>query len=499
MASFLESLQLQARSRPQAPAVVSAQGTLSYEALLARAAGIARVLAESGLKRGDVLVLKVSDPLMSCSAIVATIASGITTLSIAGQLSVLPKAPAATAILTDQGVAYAGPVRVLKVGPDWLSALPTASGFPAPSFDTGRDILRVAYTSGTTGEQKAVPFTKDQLLQRVGGQVAGLGPLTSSSRVLSMVHEASGQAFSHLMLVLMAGGTQMFVSGFPELASVSSQVDRLLVSTGQLIAMLRGQDDKTADFSAIGSIVVGGSHIPPSVAKRAQAICRDIICLYGSTEMGAVATAPVEAIIARESAVGFVVPGVRVEIVDEGGNVVGFDREGIIRVNVPDAPDHYLGDPVTTRRVFRDGWFYPGDLGSLSERGLLCVSGRVSERINVGGLKVSPTLIENVITERAEISDAAAFELVNDEGIGDIAVFVVFDGNIDLAHFDRAEFARWVQKKLRRFTPKRWFVVKEIPRTAQGKIDRAALPRLAKNRSTFQSLASLEARQTGAS
>jgi len=296
------------------------------------------------------------------------------------------------------------------------------------------------------------------------------------------VHEASGQAFSHLMLVLMAGGTQMFVSGFPELASVSSQVDRLLVSTGQLIAMLRSQDDKTADFSGVRSMVVGGSHIPRSVAKRAQAICRDIICLYGSTEMGAVATAPVETIIEHESAVGFVVPGVRVEIVDEGGSVLGFGRDGIVRVSVPCAPDHYLGDPATSRRVFRDGWFYPGDLGSLSEQGLLFISGRVSERINVGGLKVSPTLIENVIMQRGEISDAAAFELVNDEGIGDIAVFVVFNDNIDLARFDRAELGRWVQTKLRRFTPKRWFVVKEIPRTEQGKIDRPALQRLSKNR-----------------
>jgi acyl-CoA synthetase (AMP-forming)/AMP-acid ligase II len=246
--------------------------------------------------------------------------------------------------------------------------------------------------------------------------------------------------------------------------------------------MLRHQDNETADFAGVKSMVVGGSHIPRSVAKRARAICRNIICLYGSTEVGVVATAPAETIIKHQSAVGLVAPGVRVEIVDESGNPLAFDREGVIRVNVPGAPSRYLNDPVASRTVFRDGWFYPGDIGSLSADGLLYVSGRVSERINAGGVKVAPNVIEDVISQRPEVSDVAAFELINEEGISEIAVAIVPHENVDRSNFNRAELRQSIQKELRERTPKRWIIVKEIPRTEQGKIDRAALQRLSRNR-----------------
>jgi acyl-coenzyme A synthetase/AMP-(fatty) acid ligase len=269
-----------------------------------------------------------------------------------------------------------------------------------------------------------------------------------------------------------------------QLSRVSSlyKMDRILASTAQLIAMLRQQDNEGADFAGVKSMVVGGSHIPRSVAKRARAICRNITCLYGSTEVGVVATASAETIIKNQSAVGFVAPGVKVEIVDEGDAPLGFDREGVIRVQVRGAPSRYLNDEAASRSVFRDGWFYPGDIGSISGEGLLYVSGRVSERINAGGIKVAPNVIEDVISQRPEVSDAAAFELINEEGISQIAVAIVPHENIDRANFNRSELRQSIQKQLRERTPSRWIIVKEIPRNEQGKIDRAALQRLAKNR-----------------
>jgi acyl-CoA synthetase (AMP-forming)/AMP-acid ligase II len=158
------------------------------------------------------------------------------------------------------------------------------------------------------------------------------------------------------------------------------------------------------------------------------------------------------------------------------------DHEGVLRVRVKGAPSRYLNDEAASRRVFRDGWFYPGDIGTLSAEGLLYVSGRVSERINAGGIKVAPNVIEDVISQRPEVSDAAAFELINEEGISQIAVAIVPHENIDRANFNRSELRQSVQKQLRERTPTRWIIVKEIPRNEQGKIDRAALQRLAKTR-----------------
>jgi acyl-coenzyme A synthetase/AMP-(fatty) acid ligase len=259
-------------------------------------------------------------------------------------------------------------------------------------------------------------------------------------------------------------------------------MDRIIASTAQLIGMLRAQDNDNADFSGVASMVVGGSHIPRAVAKRARAICRNIICLYGSTEVGVVATAPAGITIKEQSAVGYVVSGAQLEIVDESGKELGFGKEGIIRVKTPGAPNRYLNDDKASTEVFRDGWFYPGDIGSLSSDRLLYVSGRVSERINAGGVKVAPSVIEDVISMRPEVSDVGAFEYTNPEGISEIAVAIVPHESIHRENFNRAELREYFRKRLREKTPRRWMIVREIPRNEQGKIDRAQLKDMAQRR-----------------
>jgi acyl-CoA synthetase (AMP-forming)/AMP-acid ligase II len=484
MTAFLDYLQFQARSRPQAPAITTLRATLSYEDLVGRARSVAHYLASNKLERGDILVLNLNDPAQHCCAIVGAMAAGITTMSAAGQRPALPNKLRINAVLTDQPPPPSARNRAIRVPPTWLKDLPYESDFPAQARSS-EDIARIVCTSGTTGEQKAVPFTEEQLIQRVWAQVAGLRSLAGPSKTLGMMGLSSGAGFTNMMLVLMTGGTLMMAPGMGQLARVSSlyEMDRVLASTAQLIAMLRQQDNESVDFAGVKSMVVGGSHIPRSVAKRARAICRNITCLYGSTEVGVVATAPVETTIKHQSAVGFVAPGVRVEIVEENGNAaLGFDREGVIRVSVPGAPTYYLNEPEASRKVFRDGWFYPGDIGSLSSEGLLYVSGRVSERINAGGVKVAPNVIEDVLGQRPEIAEVAAFEFVGEDGISEIAVAIVPHENVDRTNFNRGELRQSIQKQLRERTPKRWIIVKEIPRNEQGKIDRAALQRLSRNR-----------------
>jgi len=484
MTAFLDYLRFQARSRPQAPALMSVRATLTYEELVSRSRSVARFLLNNKLQKGDTLVINVVDPLAHCCAIIGAMAAGITTLSASGQRPTLPSKLVVDALLTDQAPVPGAPHRVIRVPPTWLKDLSYETDFPTHGASGSDDIARIVCTSGTTGEQKAVPFTEEQLVQRVWGQVAGLRSLAGPSKTLGMMGLSSGAGFTNMMLVLMTGGMLMVVPGMAQLTRVSAlyEMDRVLASTAQLIAILRQQDSEAADFVGVKSMVVGGSHIPRAVAKRARGICRNITCLYGSTEVGVVATASAETTIKNQSAVGFVAPGVRIEIVDESGKDLGVDREGVIRVNVPGAPTRYLNEPEASRKVFRDGWFYPGDIGSLSSDGLLFVSGRVSERINAGGVKVAPNVIEDVVGQRPEVAEVAAFEFIGEDGIAEIAVAIVPHENIDRANFNRGELRQSIQKELREKTPRRWVIVKEIPRTEQGKIDRAALQRLSRTR-----------------
>ncbi len=62
---------------------------------------------------------------------------------------------------------------------------------------------------------------------------------------------------------------------------------------------------------------------------------------------------------AMDGAVGYVVPGVSVDIVDPSGAPLPPGREGLVRIRSSELADGYIGDPETTRLRFRDGGFYP--------------------------------------------------------------------------------------------------------------------------------------------
>jgi acyl-coenzyme A synthetase/AMP-(fatty) acid ligase len=118
--------------------------------------------------------------------------------------------------------------------------------------------------------------------------------------------------------------------------------------------------------------------------------------------------------------------------------------------------------------VFRDGWFYPGDQGVLFEDGLLAITGRVSETLNIGGLKISLLDFEAELVKLPEIKDACAIVLQLDSG-DRLALAVVCDEAVDLQALEQQITSRLpvrVQYEL--------LCVPNIPRNAMGKIPRNA-------------------------
>jgi acyl-coenzyme A synthetase/AMP-(fatty) acid ligase len=254
-------------------------------------------------------------------------------------------------------------------------------------------------------------------------------------------------------------------------------IDRMLASTAQLSKLLRTTQGNAISIPNLKTLVVGGGYVSPQLARRAQAaICRNVISLYGSTEVGVVATAPADVIIKNPGAVGYVVPGVRVETIKENGDAAEPNEECILRIHVAGAPSQYLNDKEATRVAFRDGWFYPGDTGRVASDGLLFLSGRQSDRLNAGGVKVAPGVIEDAILEWPGVLDVAAFEYLNEDDISQIAIAIVADGKLD-----QVGLKEFCAQRLRECTPKRLILVKEIPRNESGKIDRERLQRLAAN------------------
>ena len=124
-----------------------------------------------------------------------------------------------------------------------------------------------------------------------------------------------------------------------------------------------------------------------------------------------------------------------------------------------------------TARVFRNGWFYPGDTGSVSVAGYLFLSGRIDHVVNLGGNKIDPRLIEELLGEQPQIIGSAVVAVNLDTGIPVLVAAVEA-----LAPFDSEALKRLCHKRLgRRYMPHAIVQVDALPRNETGKVMRSAL------------------------
>ncbi len=174
----------------------------------------------------------------------------------------------------------------------------------------------------------------------------------------------------------------------------------------------------------------------------------------------------------HDGTAGYVLPTVEIEAVDTAGRVLPPGATGELRIRVAGMATGYLGEESGGGgpSALRDGWFYPGDLGSVSADGIVTVAGRVTEILNIGGTKFQPAAIEEVVLGCTGIRDAAAFSVPDEHGIEIPWVAVVRGDDYKPGELVARVRARWPG-----LTGLQVAVTREIPRNQMGKIDRLQL------------------------
>jgi acyl-CoA synthetase (AMP-forming)/AMP-acid ligase II len=220
-----------------------------------------------------------------------------------------------------------------------------------------------------------------------------------------------------------------------------------------------------------------GGAVPSQLLERVwKRMCPHVFSDYGATEVGSVASADLRDINETPSRTGYIVPPAMVDIVDDNGTSLGTGTEGIVRLRTPYMASGYIGQPEASTLVFRDGWFYPGDYGYVTPENLLVVTGRLETRINVGGDKINPERIEEVLRAFPGVYDAAVVSVPNAFGLEDIHALIHAD-----AFADEALRVHCQSKLTRSFVPVRFVPVDHIPRSETGKIQRSQLRDLTKS------------------
>ncbi len=342
------------------------------------------------------------------------------------------------------------------------------------------DVALILYTSGTTGAPKGVTLTHGNLLANASAVVRYLD-LSERDSVLSILafYYAYGASVLHTHLI--SGGCVVLAQNllFPHLLMDTIARERISGFSGVpstyalLLERVRLGD---YDLSSLRYLTQAGGAMSPSLTRRMRAALPNarLFVMYGQTEATSRLTwLPPERLDEKLGSVGIPIDGVALRIAREDGSDAATGEPGEVRVRGANVMRGYWNNPEASAAVFDGGWLRTGDMGYLDADGYLFLAGRRSDMIKTGAHRVHPNDIEDVIVELAGVSEAAVVG-IDDDVLGQvIKAFIVAPGlplrseNMVKAHCRE----RLASYKI----PREIEFVSALPRTASGKVRRAAL------------------------
>lgn len=491
---------------PEKTALVCGDERVSYAELQRRVAGFAQALSQSGVQRGDRVLLMLDNGIEFVVALQAVLLLG----GVMVPVSPLTKAEKLRYLLGDTGAVAL--VTQATLAPTWRAVLadapalrsiwvagqadvddarcrawPAASDvvLPEPTIDGG-DLAAIIYTSGTTGQPKGVMLSHDNMraawrsvqayLQLREDDVIGLAlPMTFS------------YGLYHVIMGLGLGATIVIERSvaFPVKLLQRFSAERVTMFPGvpTLFASLLGQDLSGYDFSALRITTNAAAALPTAHLQRLRQVWPQIrfFAMYGLTECKRASYLPPEDIDARAGSVGRGMPFQRHWLVDEEGRDVTVGGVGQLVVAGPHVMQGYWRRPGESAEKLRpapDGTpaLYTGDIFRSDADGYLYFVSRSDDIIKSRGEKVSPVEVEHAICHMSGVVDAAVVG-VPDELLGEaVQAYVKITPDAKITERD---VIRHCLAMLESFmAPKHVVFVDELPVTDSGKVQRSGLRKL---------------------
>lgn len=459
-----------AKLHPRRAALMWIGGGVSYAQLAQSVEACAAALHGEGVTRDDIMMIDIGLAHDHAVAMLALLHLGVASASLEQGRREALEAAGATVLLTDKPLAQSA-CRIIRVQENWFLPRENAAPITALGFLGESSLCRLKTTSGTTGRPQVVPVSlRDEMRgieQHRYFDVEG--------RTLSLFGFSSGVGTRALLRCLLTGDTFCLAGNSQEACDTIQLcgVERLFASTLQLRDLARRAQEAGEPLRSLKSVITGGSAISVQLIAQAQRhVCNNLIVHYASTQAGFVAIAPAGAVEGRPGAVGYVVPGVEIECVDEEGAVLPLGETGELRIRTVNTDERGALAGQADAAGFRGGWFYPGDVGFVAADGMLHIAGRKSERINIGGVKIAPDLVDEILLAQPGVRDAAAFGVRTLRGEDELWAAVIADAEPDMPALIAA-----CRQALGAAAPSVILRAQLIPRNAAGKPLRLQLAR----------------------
>jgi long-chain acyl-CoA synthetase len=513
-ANLADLLRLQAKDRPDAPAVRDGRRALTWGELDAEVDRVAAGLVRLGLIAGYRVAIALANRVEFVTTYLGVLRAGL----VAVPLNPTSPTGEVVRVLADSGArlcvceqnivtavrgAVAGLADALAGGDEELRArtvtpvvavldaatLPGELSYEelASTVDraavTPQDPQSLAvllYTSGTSGRPRAAMVSHRALLANIEqGAATAVDAMRQDDVVLGVLPLFHVFGLNAVLGQVLRQGARLVLAERFDAAETLALIDRENITNVPLappaVAAWLSTADLQRRLSTVRLMLVGAAPMAPEVAERFEAATGITVHQgYGLTEAAPGVTSTLMSDRVKPGSVGRALPGVGLRVLDDGREVEGADA-GEVWIRGGNLFDGYWPDRADG--ADEDGWYATGDVGYLDSDGDLFLVDRLKEIVIVSGFNVYPTEVEDVLGEVEGVLDSAVIG-VPDEATGEAVVaYVVPDPQAGVSEPSLVErVRRHCEDRLARFKlPRDIQVVSELPRSVTGKVAKGRL------------------------
>jgi acyl-coenzyme A synthetase/AMP-(fatty) acid ligase len=474
MLHWFDHILLQTRTRPEKPAIVLEDRVVTYGMLGIAIENCARRIVALDIAKDALVAVCIQNPIRHITLCLALYRIGIRSMSLEHAQTGIADLTFAAVLGDGKERPVLNPVnRFVAVTDDWFGTEPIGGADLPAGFSDDREICHYALTSGATGTRKSFGCS----IEYVGRHVP-LAIIYNCRLVLCMLGLSSAWGFLISCATLATGKTLCFATSPYQAVRMIElfSIDYFMSSYDQLVAITRAARKLSAQLGSLRTIVAGGS-VPSRALLEAAAtyVCKDIICRYGTTELGLVADAAASEVLVKPGLIGRVVPDIELAVFDARSVKLPPGAVGIIKGRIK----NWIGDAPEKDADDRS-WVDVGDVGWVTADNQFYVVGRTSDipiaRLDDASVReVSPVNeVEDLLRLEWDAADAAAV-LIDDIAGGSKPEIWVATVDCKDANAQRLEAIlrhRGIEGTVRLLP------ISSIPRGANGKVQRSQLKSL---------------------
>ncbi|RNL62461.1 long-chain fatty acid--CoA ligase [Nocardioides marmoriginsengisoli] len=479
---------------------------VSYGELLGRAVALRAGMAERGLEPGDRVAVMSRHAVDFVALYFATAASGITMVPLSywhregEQREVLAIARPDLVVCEREfeaqvaGLAaeVGAPVVVVEdgrhgddeVSPPWTALygeVPAGADPDARPLVAGHPHMMI-FTSGTTGTPKGALLSEARTVESAYGMSLALG-LRRDDVYIDCFRTFHSGSWDHLKLYFLVGASIVLIRDF-DAAVVVEKIQRervtVVLAGGTMLRLFMDSAPFAgADLSSLRLVYAGAYADGTGLADEFMGRLREhnpevaFAATYGLTEFGPYVTLMTpDEVALNPAAVGRPIPGVRVELVDDDGNLVPRGTAGEVVAFGPSF-DGYLDRPEETAESRLAGGLRTGDIAIEDEHGFLVLVDRKKDIVRSGAHNIFSAQVETGLAGHEAVAEVAVVGVPDPVLVETVCAVVVLAGAF--ADADPSEVASSIQERVRSQlagynVPKFVVAVDALPRNSNGKV-----------------------------